>query len=114
MIFTLFFAGMFATAAYGYRFGDPKKLVMPFDSDGNLCSSGNLTNYPYIYWPEITASLVTNLSSVSFSTDLLSSTACVQACPAFAEKPLCYNNTEYPLGCPTATVSTTACKSTSN
>jgi hypothetical protein len=25
---------MFATAAYGYKFGDPTKLITPFDSDG--------------------------------------------------------------------------------
>jgi hypothetical protein len=34
-IFTLFFCGMFATAAYGYAKGDPEKLITPFDSDGN-------------------------------------------------------------------------------
>lgn len=34
LIFFVFFGGMFATAAYGYKFGDPSKLVTPFDADG--------------------------------------------------------------------------------
>jgi len=34
LLFTLFFCGMFATAAYGYAYGDPSKLLTPFDYDG--------------------------------------------------------------------------------
>lgn len=34
--FTLFFMGMFATAIYGYIYGDPTKLITPFDSDCKL------------------------------------------------------------------------------
>ena len=34
MIFTVFFCGMFATAAYGYAKGDPYRLITPYDSDG--------------------------------------------------------------------------------
>ena len=34
IIFFIFFAGMFATAAYGFRNGDPSKLITPYDSDG--------------------------------------------------------------------------------
>ena len=34
LIFTVFFCGMFATAAYGYAFGQPSKLITPFDSSG--------------------------------------------------------------------------------
>ena len=34
LVFTLFFFGMFATAAYGYKYGDPTKLITPFDVDG--------------------------------------------------------------------------------
>lgn len=36
IIFFFFFCGMFATAAYGFYKGDPKKLIIPYDSDGNL------------------------------------------------------------------------------
>jgi choline transporter-like protein 2/4/5 len=35
LIFTFFFCGMFATAAYGYAKGDPSRLITPFDSDGS-------------------------------------------------------------------------------
>jgi hypothetical protein len=34
VIFVVFFAGMFATAAYGYHNGDPYNLITPFDADG--------------------------------------------------------------------------------
>ena len=34
IIFVIFFGGMFATAAYGYKFGNPSRLITPFDSDG--------------------------------------------------------------------------------
>jgi hypothetical protein len=36
LLFTIFFFGMFATAAYGYKNGDPMKLLTPFDSSGTL------------------------------------------------------------------------------
>ena len=36
VLFTIFFCGMFATAAYGYKNGDPYNLITPFDSDGKF------------------------------------------------------------------------------
>lgn len=36
LIFTVFFMGMFATAAYGYAHGDPSRLITPFDSSGTI------------------------------------------------------------------------------
>jgi choline transporter-like protein 2/4/5 len=36
ILFLIFFCGMFATAAYGYAYGDPTKLITPFDTDGNI------------------------------------------------------------------------------
>lgn len=47
-IFTLFFCGLFATAAYGYAKGDPSKLITPFDSDGIKLRS--LTYYRKLMW----------------------------------------------------------------
>jgi hypothetical protein len=35
ILFFIFFCGLFATAAYGYAFGDPTKLITPYDTDGN-------------------------------------------------------------------------------
>jgi len=88
MIFTLFFCGMFATAAYGYKFGDPKLLVTPFDTDGNLCGSGNTSAYTYLYWPDLTSSLLSfNTTSLSINSAILGKTVCVKACPGFAETP---------------------------
>jgi hypothetical protein len=37
IIFSLFFCGMFATAAYGYAMGNPMKLLTPYDSKGTQC-----------------------------------------------------------------------------
>ena len=55
LIFSVFFCGMFATAAYGYAKGDPMKLITPFDTNGNQCgSSGNLVNYKFLFWPDLT------------------------------------------------------------
>lgn len=39
LIFTFFFCGMFATAAYGYSKGDPYRLITPYDSDGKKIKS---------------------------------------------------------------------------
>jgi hypothetical protein len=35
---------MFATAAYGYKNGDPSKLITPFDSSGKISNLITLTN----------------------------------------------------------------------
>jgi hypothetical protein len=44
LIFFIFFGGMFATAAYGYKNGDPSKLITPFDSSGKISNLITLTN----------------------------------------------------------------------
>ena len=51
LAFVIFFLGMFATAAYGYAMGNPNKLITPFDSQGNQCGVGNISDYKYLYWP---------------------------------------------------------------
>jgi hypothetical protein len=49
IIFFIFFCGMFAVAAYGFKNGSPSRLVTPFDSDGKikitiiLCINLNIT-----------------------------------------------------------------------
>lgn len=85
LVFSVFLCGMFATAAYGYAYGDPSKLITPFDTDGNYfysitvllgnqCGGGNhTTNYPYLVWPDIE-----DIESDPLAYDY---TVCVKSCP---------------------------------
>lgn len=70
LLFFVFFLGLFATAAYGYKNGDPYRLLTPFDASGNQCGIGNFTEFPYLWWPDLPGS--------SFDID---KTACVTGCP---------------------------------
>ena len=86
IIFAVFFCGMFATAAYGYAKGDPTKLIMPFDSDGNNCGGANTKSqdYKYLFWPDLADSVVgaaSNVSSITITADMLGNTVCVKSCP---------------------------------
>lgn len=42
LIFFIFVLGLLAVGLYAYVWGDPKTLLYPMDSDGNLCGYGNL------------------------------------------------------------------------
>ena len=55
LIFIVFIAGMFGTAAYGYAKGEPSKLLTPFDSRGNQCGvAGTPTEkFKYVWWPDL-------------------------------------------------------------
>jgi hypothetical protein len=106
LIFFVFFCGMFATAAYGYAKGDPAKLIMPFDSDGNNCggSNGTLKDFKYLFWPDLASKVVAsaqNLSSVNISSSMLGNTVCVKSCPGNYSISECYENSKYP-SCPRA------------
>lgn len=114
LIFFVFFLGMFATAAYGYHFGDPQKLLMAFDSDGNACGSKSSTvfaNYPYLYWPDLTNSAMTAASSgsMSISATMLGNTVCVKQCPGIMTASQCKPNSKYPT-CPTSYIGNDQCK----
>jgi hypothetical protein len=118
LIFFVFFCGMFATAAYGYAWGDPMKIMTPFDSDGNQCGMKNLTDYKYIFFPDVIESLL-NAPSISKSTNitsgtslnpkLLMNTVCVSSCPSFMQITKCYKNKVFD-SCPIAYTSTSLCK----
>jgi hypothetical protein len=85
IIFSLFFCGMFATAAYGYAMGNPMKLLTPFDSKGTQCGMrGNLTaDFKYVFWPDLDKAL--NFSNVvDLSDAILGNSFCVKECPTFS------------------------------
>jgi len=53
IIFLMFIAGMFIAAAYGFKNGDPRKLIIGWDSDQRGCGYTKETlDYPYLYWPK--------------------------------------------------------------
>ncbi|CDW74451.1 UNKNOWN [Stylonychia lemnae] len=95
IIFTVFFCGMFATAAYGYAKGDPVKLITPFDSDGNQCGlkGSAMADYKVLYWP--------NLNNLVLNPNGLDQTVCVKYCPDKGNLTQCVPNTQF-SSCPEA------------
>jgi hypothetical protein len=65
LLFFAFCLGMCAAAGYGWYFGNPKLLVIGWDSDYNGCGYSNATQgYPYLYWPVMpNATQITALTS---------------------------------------------------
>lgn len=113
LVFVVFFMGMFATAAYGYAKGDPTKLLMPFDSDGNSCGgNGTTKEYKYLFWPDLADSVVgmaSNVSSIEITSDMLGNTVCVKSCPANFTLSECYPNSAYNT-CPRSYIDNSPCK----
>ena len=87
-IFLVAITGFFAASAYGYVKGDPAKLLLGWDSDGNGCGyTTGYEDYPYLYWPaNPAADLVGKINdgdySFSEALDLLKSGTCVKECPS--------------------------------
>lgn len=51
VIFLIFIVGMFVAAAYGFKNGDPRKLVIGWDADQNGCGYTKATkDFPYLYF----------------------------------------------------------------
>ena len=102
-VFTIFFCGMFATAAYGYANGDPLKVITAFDSDGNQCgkSGTQYENYKALFWP--------NLNDWETNSNALDQTVCVNYCPDQSTTALCMTNSQFST-CPIANYETKRCK----
>ena len=53
LIFLVAIVGFGAASSYGYENGDPRLLLLGWDSDGNGCGYSSATeDYPYLYWGE--------------------------------------------------------------
>lgn len=51
LLFLVAIVGFGAASVYGWKFGDPKKLLIGWDSDGNGCGFSDKTlDYPALYW----------------------------------------------------------------
>uniref|UniRef100_A0A0B7B198 Choline transporter-like protein n=1 Tax=Arion vulgaris TaxID=1028688 RepID=A0A0B7B198_9EUPU len=50
LVFIVFLAGLVVVAYFAYVYGDPKLLIYPQDSEGNLCGLGNKANKKYLFF----------------------------------------------------------------
>ncbi|XP_050412083.2 choline transporter-like protein 2 isoform X1 [Patella vulgata] len=50
IVFVVFILGLAVVAYFGYAYGDPKLLLYPQDSDGNLCGYGNMRGKDKLYF----------------------------------------------------------------
>eukprot|EP00118_Oscarella_pearsei_P012112 m.86189 g.86189 ORF g.86189 m.86189 type:complete len:745 (+) comp36494_c0_seq7:311-2545(+) len=80
IIFIAFWVGMFYVAIYGYRNGDPKRLLYPTDSGGNLCGAGDLENRTKLLFFDI-STCATSLFSFSYTFSCPTPQVCVHSCP---------------------------------
>lgn len=85
LLFIAFCGGMVAAAVYGWVKGNPKLLVIGWDSDSLGCGYSNETlSYPYLYWPvPPSPSQITQISNgnILAAISLLSKGVCVKSCP---------------------------------
>lgn len=50
LVFILFVAGLVVVAWFAFVYGDPKLLLYPQDSNGNLCGQGDLKDKPVLFF----------------------------------------------------------------
>lgn len=84
---------MIVSAIYGWIWGNPAKLFVLFDAEGNACGIDDFTgendatitgypDHPYIYWPVI------DYTSAGFNfADLIDKTVCMSECPTASDDP---------------------------
>lgn len=53
ILFMVFIVCMIACAGYGFKAGDPMKLLKPFDDQGQACGDGALKDYKYKYMTDL-------------------------------------------------------------
>lgn len=85
IFFFLFCIGMFAAAIFGFAKGDPRILLIGWDSDQNGCGySAETMDYGLLYWPQM-PDAATLQSIQNGNTDealkLLNYGVCVKSCP---------------------------------
>lgn len=85
--------GFGAATAYGLANGDPKKLLIGWDSEGNGCGYSEKTiDYPRLYWSQPpTADMVEAITNFKFEVvlKLLNTGTCVKECPSTTVEPDC-------------------------
>ena len=79
--------GFCAASAYGWFNGDPRKLLIGWDSDGNGCGYSDKTkDYGHLYWaqPPNVDDLMSAVKdfNVDEAMGILSTGTCVKECPS--------------------------------
>lgn len=86
--------GFGAATAYGLANGDPKKLLIGWDSEKHGCGySVETIDYPRLYWSQPpTADMVEAITNFDFDVvlKLLNTGTCVKECPSTTVEPDCY------------------------
>ena len=110
LIFIAAIIAFCGASAYGWFKGDPRKLLIGWDSDGNGCGfSPDTLDYPHLYWAEPPGNALFDAIQkldVNAALGVLNTGTCVKECPtADAAKPvdckvtkLMTNNPKY-TGC---------------
>ena len=95
LIFICAIVGFCGASAYGWFNGDPKKLLLGWDSDGNGCGYSEATkDYPNLYWPEppqgdVIKDAIARMD-ISAAISLLRYGTCVKECPTIDSEVLCH------------------------
>ncbi|GFS69730.1 choline transporter-like protein 4 [Nephila pilipes] len=76
-LFVSFLAGWCVVAFFAYREGDPRILVYPTDSEGNVCGYGEFQDKPYLFFFD----LMKCASPKVLATGCLTPQVCVSECP---------------------------------
>lgn len=85
LIFIVAILAFCAASAYGWKQGDPRKLLIGWDYDGNGCGFSEATkDYPHLYWSEPpTSALFDAIQAMDLdkALDILKTGTCVKTCP---------------------------------
>ena len=86
LVFIVAIVGFGAATAYGLSAGDPKKLLIGWDSDGNGCGYSEATkDYPVLFWAEPPGTeMVEAVKTFDYEKvlKLLNTGVCVRDCPS--------------------------------
>ncbi|KAL4219650.1 hypothetical protein ACF0H5_022222 [Mactra antiquata] len=80
LLFIICLTGMVVVSAVGFGYGDPKKLVYPTDSEGNMCGVGDYSGKPYLVYFDILQCTKVGVAAIALGCPTPS--VCVAACPS--------------------------------
>ena len=100
LIFLVAIVGFVGASYYGWSNGDPNKLLIGWDSDGNGCGYSEKTaDYTKLYWPEPPSTDIieaVKALDLSKTVEMLNYGVCVKECPsADANTPVDCSITDY-------------------
>ena len=65
LLFFAFLGGWGVVGYYGFKNGDPIKLIYPSDSTGSICGSGDLAKRPNLLFFDLTKCLMNGAGSLA-------------------------------------------------